>query len=316
MINFNQFRIFFYVAKNMSFTLAASELFITQPAVTNQVKTLEDVLNFKLFKKRANKIYLTEEGKLIYPYAKRIVELEKEIEIAVKDINKLYRGILRFGTTTTFVPLFMSSVVKNFNEKYPNIKIQISEGSSLSIIHRLVNFENDVGLIAKVEDHPEINFIHIITEEVPLIVGPDHPFAKKDSISFQEMSKEPIIIKDKGSGTRKLVIELFTKHNCTPNILLETSNTEFMKQLVHRREGISFLVKSAIIDEVKKGKLHIVPIVNEKIELDVYFAYFKNHSLSLVLSAFFESTKTMIDEGGLIASPVPSWRDNFPASKK
>ena len=89
-----------------------------------------------------------------------------------------------------------------------------------------------------------------------------------------------------------------------------------MKQLVHRREGISFLVKSAIIEEVKEGKLHMVPIANEKIELDVYFAHFKNHSLSLVLSAFFESIKTMIDEGKLIASLAPSWRDNFPASKK
>ena len=296
----------------MSFTLAANELFITQPAVTNQIKILEDILNFKLFNKSANKIYLTEEGKLLFPYAKRLIELEKEIEIAVEDINKLYRGILRFGTTTTFVPPFMSSLVKNFNDKYPNIKIQVSEGSSLSIIDRLVNFENDVGLIAKIEEHPEVHFIHIIAEEVPLIVGPDHPFARKEAIAFKELIKEPIIIKDKGSGTRKLVSELFSKYNCEPNVLLETSNTEFMKYLVRRGEGISFLVKSAVMDEVKEGKLHIVPITNEEIELDVYFAYSKNHFLLPVLSAFFESIIDMFDEGGLSANLIPSWRDNFP----
>ena len=292
--------------------MAANELYITQPAVTNQVKILEDILNLKLFNKRSNKIYLTEEGKLLFPYAKRLVELEKEIEIAVEDINKLYRGSLRFGSTTTFVRTFMSSLVKNFGKKYPNIKIQISEGSSLSIIDRIVNFENDVGLLAKVEDHPEVKFIHIISEEVPMIVGPNHPFAKKKAITFNELIKEPIIVRDKGTGTRKLVSELFTKHNCEPNILLETSNTEFMKQLVCEGEGISFLVKSAVMDEVKEGKLHIVPIMNDKMVLDVYLAYSKNHFPTPVLSAFFESIVDMFNERGSFTDLIPSWRNNLP----
>jgi DNA-binding transcriptional LysR family regulator len=312
MINFNHFRIFFYVAKNMNFTMAASELFITQPAVTNQLKTLEDTLEFKLFGKRGNKIFLTEEGKLLLPYAKRLIEIEKEIEIAVADINNSYKGTIRFGTTATFVQPFMAPLVRKFNKKYPNIGIQISEGSSFSIIQRLVNFENDVGLIAKAEDHPEIQFIHVITEEVTLVTGPDHPFAKRDGIVFQELDREPIILKDKGSGTRKLVTDLYTKYHCEPNILLETSNTEFMKRLVATGEGISFLVKSAVIDEVHKGKLHIVPINDEKIELDVYFAYSKNHFLSPLVSAFFESIIEMFDEGGLSTNLIPSWRDNFP----
>lgn len=312
MINFNHFRIFFYVAKNMNFTMAASELFITQPAVTNQLKTLEDTLEFKLFGKRGNKIFLTEEGKLLFPYAKQLIELEKEIEIAVADINNSYRGTLRFGTTATFVQPFMSPLVKKFNKKYPNIGIQISEGSSFSIIQSLVNFENDVGLIAKTEDHPEVQFIHVITEEVTLVAGPNHPFSKRDGISFQQLCREPIILKDKGSGTRKLVTDLYTKYDCEPNILLETSNTEFMKRLVATGEGISFLVKSAIMDEVHKGELHIVPIHGEKIELNVYFAYSKNHFLSPLVSAFFESIMEMFDEGGLSANLIPSWRDNFP----
>jgi DNA-binding transcriptional LysR family regulator len=312
MINFNHFRIFFYVAKNMNFTMAASELFITQPAVTNQLKTLEDTLEFKLFGKRGNKIFLTEEGKLLLPYAKRLIELEKEIEIAVADINNSYKGTIRFGTTATFVQPFMAPLVRKFNKKYPNIGIQISEGSSFSIIQRLVNFENDVGLIAKAEDHPEVQFIHVITEEVTLVTGPDHPFAKRDGIVFQELDREPIILKDKGSGTRKLVTDLYTKYDCEPNILLETSNTEFMKRLVATGEGISFLVKSAVIDEAHKGELHIVPINDEKIELDVYFAYSKNHFLSPLVSAFFESIIEMFDEGGLSANLIPSWRDNFP----
>jgi DNA-binding transcriptional LysR family regulator len=127
---------------------------------------------------------------------------------------------------------------------------------------------------------------------------------------------EPIILKDKGTGTRKLVSELFTKYNYKPNILLETSNTEFMKQLVSRGEGISFLVKSAVMDEVKAGKLHIVPITNEKIILDVYLAYSKNYFYSPVLSAFFESIIAMFNERGLFTTLAPSWRNNLPKLKK
>ena len=97
MLNFNQIRVFYHVAKNLSFTMAAKELFITQPAVTAQIKAFEDYSNLKLYKRRGRNIYLTEAGKTLYHYVRRIFEYEIEIENVIADLNELKRGVLRLG---------------------------------------------------------------------------------------------------------------------------------------------------------------------------------------------------------------------------
>jgi len=101
MINFNQLRIFYQTAKYQNCTVAAQKLFITQPAVTAQIKTFEESCNLRLFKKRGRKIYLTDEGKILYEYTKKVFEYEKEIEDAIEDMRELKVGILRLGTTKT-----------------------------------------------------------------------------------------------------------------------------------------------------------------------------------------------------------------------
>ena len=108
MINFNQLRDFYQVAKNLNFTIAANNLYITQPAVSAQVKLFEDYCNLKLFKKKGRKIYLTAEGEVLYDYAQKIFEYEREIESAIEDMRELKRGILRLGTTKTYARYFMA----------------------------------------------------------------------------------------------------------------------------------------------------------------------------------------------------------------
>ena len=112
MLNFNQFRVFYYAAKNLNFTVAAGELFITQPAVTSQIKSFEEFCNLKLFKKRGRRIYLTDEGKSLYAYAAKIFKYEKEIENIIDDMRELKRGILSLGTTKAYARYFMPLIIK------------------------------------------------------------------------------------------------------------------------------------------------------------------------------------------------------------
>jgi len=296
MLNFNQLRVFYYAAKNMNFTAAANDLFITQPAVTAQIKSFEEFCNLKLFKKRGRRIYLTDQGKSLFDYAQRIFKYEKEIENVIDDMRELKRGVLSLGTTKAYARYFMPLMITTFRQNYPKIKIQLNEGSSLDMIHSLLDFKIEVAVIAKAEDNPEINFMPFSQEEMAVIVPRKHPFTKRKSIPFGDLAEERFIMKEKGSGTRKLVEALFQKEGCTPDILMETSNTEFIKQLVQRGEGVSFVVREAVAAELKEKKLAEVPLTGPKVYLDVSIACLKNQTLSAPANAFVETLRRLKSE--------------------
>ena len=291
MLNLNHLRIFYHAAKNQNFTAAAKELFITQPAVSAQIKSLENDCNLTFFKKRGRKVHLTDEGYNLYEYSKKIFEYEHLIENAIEEMRELKCGLLRLGTTKAYARYFMPFMISTFRDKYPEIKIQLDEGSSLEMIHSLLSFRNEVAVIARAEDHPDVKFIPFTQEEIILIVSPNHPFAKRGSVSVQDLAKESIIMKELGSGTRKRINELFASCGLTPDVLMETGNAEFIKQLVQRGEGISFIVKEAVRTELKEKTLATAKIEGRRIDLDVSVAYLKNQHLSPPAKAFL----TMLD---------------------
>jgi DNA-binding transcriptional LysR family regulator len=296
MINLNQLRVFYHAAKNLNYTAAANELFITQPAVTAQMKAFEEFCNLKLFKKRGRSLFLTDEGRALYAYAKKIFKYEKEIESAIEDMHELKRGVLSLGTTKAYARYFMPLMLSTFHENYPSIKIQLNEGSSLDMIYSLLDFKNEVAVIAKAEDLSEVNFYPFSKEEMAVIVTPGHPLTRKKAVSFKELAEEPFIMKEKGSGTRKLVEQSFAKVNCEPNTLMETSNTEFIKQLVQRGDGISIVVKEAVALELGEKKLAQLPLKNSQIYLDVSIAYLKDQPLSPPARAFVDTLTKLRSE--------------------
>lgn len=296
MINFNQLRVFYQTAKHMSYTRAAEELFVTQPAVTAQVKQFEEACNLKLFERKGRKIQLTDEGKTLFESASRVFEYEKEIDSVIEEMRALKRGVLRLGTTKVYARYFMPFLITSFRETYPQIKIHLDEGSSLDMIHSLLDLKNEVAVIAKAEENSRVSFIPFSHEELVLITAPNHPWASRRNISIKELEKKSIIMKERGSGTRKLVNELLSKNGLEPDILMETGNTEFIKQLVQRGDGVSFVVREAVVNELQEGKLAVVPIRGQKVFLDVSIAYLKDHHLSPPAQAFLESLIKIAEE--------------------
>ena len=311
MINLNHLRIFYHTAKNLSYTGAARELFISQPAVTKQVKTLEEYWDLKLFSKKGSRVYLTEEGHAILEYARKIFEQEKELELAVEDMKNLEKGTLRLAVPHAFLS-FLSFLMDIFNKEYPQIRIQMTEGSSLSIIQSLLNNEAEIALISKVENHQDICFIHLCHEEVAFIVGPNHHLAKKKSISLNELSEEQIILKDLGSGSRKIVLDLFKENQMVPRILLETNNTDFIKDVVKRKEVGAFLIEQDIEEEFQEGTLVKIPLKDQKLILKIYLAYSKFQNLSIPAKAFFKVLGKLKPGTEYIPNLVPSWPRDCP----
>ncbi len=310
MINLHHFRVFYHVAKNLSFTLAARDLYITQPAVTKQVQALEEMWDLKLFSKKGVKTVLTEEGEVLFECAKKIFEYEKEIELVVQEIKSLERGTFRIASPKP-IDYIMNFLMEIYHKEYPKIRIQLSEGNSLTIMHRLLANEIEVAFMAKIQEHPDVQFIHFSHEEVSFVVNPDHPLAKKKDFTIKELSQEPIMLKAVGSGTRKLAVDLFKQYNLTPNILLETSNTNFIKEVVQRGEAGAFLADADISQLIQEGKLVKVPVHGQKMFLEIYITYLKDQPLSQPAKAFLELLGKL-DLKKHFPYLVSSWPKDFP----
>ena len=292
MINLNQLRAFYYVAKHSSYTIAAENLFISQPAVTAQIKLFEKYHNLKLFKKYGRKLILTYIGKILFKKAKRIFDIEDETENILIQMKELNHGLLELGCTKAYAKHIMPSIISIFHRAYPNIKIILEEGSSMAMINSLIEFRNEVVVVAQMKvNDSRIQFIPFSQEEIVIVLPVNHRLTKKKEVAFCDIMAEPIIMKGKGSGTRKKILDLYKKHKTVPNIFMESNNTEFIIDLVERGEGISFLVKPAIAQKVQEKKLALRKIKGAKIFLDVSFGYLRNTPLSPAANAFYEIVK-------------------------
>lgn len=264
----------------MSYTKAAGDLFISQPAVTNQIKAFEEQLGLKLFEGKSHKILLTEGGKFLYEYARRLFDLETEIESAVNDLKGLRAGVVSLGTSRTYSHTFLHLLISHFHSFYPNITVKVDEAGSLDIIQRLLDFQNEVIICVKVEENPDVCFIPFCREELLVALPVDHPLTWKMNPSIKDLADEKIILRGKGSASRYLVNLLFERSGIPLHIHTEANNTELIKNMVQRGEGISFLSRIAMSREIDEGKLAALSIEENQVTLDINIAYLKNHVLS------------------------------------
>lgn len=288
MLNLNQLRSFYEVAKALNFSVAAEKLCVTQPAISKQVKCFEEFCELKLFYKKRKEIFLADEGKKILVYATQIFEMERQLEEVIIGLKNLKHGALRIGTTKTYARWFISPLLTGFQKKFPNVILDLDEGSSLEMLKSLAEFKNSIAIVAKLENDPDIRFIPLMLEDIVLIASPDHLLAKKSPILFSDLKNIPVVMKEKGSGTRKLIDESFDQEDIKPTIFAQTSNMEFIKQMVRMNKAVSFVVRGAVENELSKGELRSIPIENKKLALKIYFAYMNDHELPYIEKKFFE----------------------------
>ena len=294
MINFNQLRVFYEVAKSQSIKGASDILCISQPAISTQLKSFENFCELKLFKRKGRRIFLSDAGHQLLQHCREIFELEKNFERAVKDLHGLNIGILKVGTSRTYARYLMLPYINSFHSKYPNVKIVLDEGSSTQLGHSVQDLRNELVIIAQAENFDALEFVPFRRENIVLLACKDHPFVKKENgIRFQELEGQPIVMRDEGSGTRKVVKEAFSRHGIIPHTLLETGNIDCIKDTVANDEGVSFLLHSFLDEDLKNGRLRVIPIRDEKLYLEVKIAYLKNQPLSPAANEFLNILKQL-----------------------
>lgn len=287
-INLNHLRIFYYAARERNLTKAAEALFVTQPAVTMQIKALEQYLEAPLFRKRGKFLELTDEGNVLYKYAQRIFGIVDEMEHALKGFASLTHGSLIIGTTRSFARYLMPKLLSGYQEKFPGIKVSLEVGSSAEIAEGVATFKYDLAIVGRIPLPSKVKAIPFKPEEFCVVASPHHPLAKKGAVSWQELEREPIIIREPGSGSRHLMLSLLDSRGVKPSVLLEAGSVEFIKEYVIQGRGISFLYRPEIEREAEMGLLKPLKLVDGPIYIETIIVVPDGVTLSPPSRAFLE----------------------------
>ncbi len=288
-MNFNQLRIFYSVAKNSSVTLAAKELFLTQPAVSIQIHLLEEDNNVKLFNRSGKGITITEEGRLLLSYAERVFNLSDEMEEALRQMKSLDRGKLKIGSSRTIGSYYLPQLFEIFKLKYPHIEIQMDISNSSRVIEEILSFQNDIGFIGIDYFHKNLVLKPFIKERLVLITPPDHELTRKKVISFKELNGQKMIMREKGSGTMELIKQELTKSKVSVETVMELGSNEAIKRAIEAGLGVSIISNNVVKREKDQGRIKVLHFSSNKdIIRYFYIIYHKNKYLSDLLKAFLD----------------------------
>jgi DNA-binding transcriptional LysR family regulator len=281
----NSLLVFHEVAKHKSFSKAAEGLFISQPAVTKHVRNLELKVGMGLIQRGRGGFALTDVGKILFKCTQKISFHLMKIENVLGNLQKDHHGLLKIGTTESYSKCLMPKLLSGFQTSFSSIKIALDVGNSEEIEKNLLNYKNDLVLIGVTKVSSKFESIPFLREELVLIVSPTHPLAKRQTVSLKEIERFPLIIRAKGSTTRRILLQAFKGLDIHPSLLIEAGSSEFIKQWVSEGKGISVIVKRTVEDEEKRGIIKIVPLL-EKLYLEVAFLYLKEERSTPVIRTF------------------------------
>lgn len=247
-INANHLKVFNSVAKNLSFTRAAEELYISQSSVSIQIKKLEEHLEIRLFEQLGKRIFLTEAGVTLFLYSQKVFSLIDEAIHAIDEIKGNSRGRLLLGASTTPGIYLLPKIIGNFKSIYPGIIPKLEIANSQRIADMVNSNMLDVGIIGEdITCPPEIHVEPWIKDELFLVVPNKDPWISTASIRLRDLENEQFIFREYGSSTRSIVENVLAKHESKVSIALELNNTEAIKQAVSAGLGVSIVSGFSVI---------------------------------------------------------------------
>lgn len=262
---------FVTVIEKESFTKAAEELFISQSAVSLQIKSLEKKYRVKLFDRTNKYIRLTKAGEILYVHAKEIMKQYNKAERLIDDLFFKASGPLYIGSSYTFGEYVLPEMIAQFKDIYPDIIPNISIRNSKRIAEQVLQQEIDIGILEGKVEHTDLAVQSFAQDEMAVIVPATHRLADQDEVEFSELIDETWILREKGSGTREVTDRVFLEHEFHPTAIMEFGSSQVIKEAVQRGLGISIISEWLIINKIKYGDLVSLKIKNYPIKRRIHF---------------------------------------------
>jgi DNA-binding transcriptional LysR family regulator len=255
-LNLHRLRVFHAVARRESYSRAAEDLHISQPAVSKHVLDLEEELGAKLFHRLGRRIVLTEAGRLMADYAQRIFLLADEARRALQELQGVERGRLHLGASSTPGNYLLPKALAAFQAKYPRLEVSLNIMASHDVVDRIIRQDLDLGFVGATFD-AELHVQPYVEDELILILRPGHPLASVRTISREALEKETFVLRDVASGTRTVAEAELKTRGIAIRQMLELRSVEAIKQAVAEGLGISFISRYAVALEVRHKVLAI-----------------------------------------------------------
>jgi len=256
-------QVFHTVARFLSFTKAAEHLHMTQPAVTFQVRQLEEYFNTRLFDRTHNRINLTEAGERVYEYSDRIFTLYGEMENVVRDLTGEVSGVLMLGASTTIAEYLLPALLGDFKAKYPEVTIRLQVANTDGIVSMVENNVIDLGVVEAPVHNKNLVVSPCRMDRLVLIVPPNHELAMERKVSLERLVAYPYICREEGSGTREVLLEQLQAsglNGANLNIIMELGSPEAVKGAVEAGMGISVISRATIGKELELKTLVAVEL--------------------------------------------------------
>jgi DNA-binding transcriptional LysR family regulator len=283
-------KVFLAVATEKSFSRAGEKLLRTQPAVSLAVQRLETELGERLLDRTGRELVLTDAGRIVLEYARRFENLEADLDNSLAELRDLSAGRLVIGANES-TTLYLLEHIVNYRKQYPKIRIQVRRGLSSKIPSQLIDGDLELGLVSYDPSDDRLATTDIYSDHLAFVVAPDHRFANRKTISISELGMETFIAHNVLSPYRETVIREFQRHKVPLNMDVEMPTVETIRKMVQRNQGVAFLPKMCVVEEVEQGLLAEVKVEELWFERKIRLVYPVKRALSHAARAFLDLVK-------------------------
>lgn len=284
-------KVFQTVATEKSFSRAAEKLLRTQPAVSLAVQRLEAELGERLIDRSGKELLLTDAGKIVFDFSRRFDNLEMELANALAEMRDNSAGVLIVGANES-TSLYLLQHIVNYRRLYPKVKVRVRRSLSSKIPAQLIDGELELGVISYDPQDERLHSQVIYTDHLAFVVSPDHRFAQRGVVSISELGMETFIAHNVLSPYREIVLREFQRQRVALNMDVEMPTVETIRRMVARNEGVAFLPKMCVEQEVEKGLLCEVRVEELSVDRKVHLVTPKRRALSHAARAFLEVVKS------------------------
>ena len=265
-------QIFKYVALNLSFTKAAEQFFISQPAISKLIRNLEDDYKTQFFIRQKNSVSLTPEGQIFLKYANQILALYDEMETEFLNTKNSIPQNITFGASTTIATYIIPKIIAKFQIKFPQSSFDIKSANSEQIEAEILNQKLDFGIIEGKNTNRKLQYKKFIKDEIVLVTNSKNKTIKKDLITLQNLTKLPLITREIGSGTRDIITDALQEKGINKlNPVITLNSTEAIKNYLKHSSHFALISISAVSEDLKNNNLKIIDIKDFNLERWFYF---------------------------------------------
>jgi DNA-binding transcriptional LysR family regulator len=292
-MDFEQLKAFVEVARNASFSRAAEKLFRTQPAISAQIRALEEDVGARLFDRAGGRVTLTAGGKLFLEYAEEALQARRNIIRAVAEVARTPRGELVVSANEATYLYILPQVFAQFKRKYPRVSVSIARNKRSRTLEAVLAQEVDFGVTTQPINDPRLTIVPVHQDEMVVITPVGHPLAAKRTMQFAQIAAFPLILPKQGR-TRDAIDQLFARRSLKPEISMELESSELIKRFTAAGVGVGILARSNTMAESAAGLLGVVELEDVRIARDLVLVYRKDKSLSRAAQAFIEIMQSSV----------------------